>query len=131
VTKTSQELAAAVLRERGEGDLLIAYQKLMQGLSFYTRSRVTQFEGLNEIRFGAERATDRDHFFWHDTERLAREWRSGRRIFIATEKKRVPELNALLDPPPRVLVTDRKRVLLVNFPVESAQAVSFRRRKGA
>jgi hypothetical protein len=88
----------------------------MQSLGFYTRQRIVQFDAYHEIEAGALTAPDHDDWFWKDPERLAREWASGRRVFIATEAKHVPDLNELLEPDPRLLVQDHRRVVLVNFP---------------
>jgi 4-amino-4-deoxy-L-arabinose transferase-like glycosyltransferase len=127
VTKTSRVLAEAINPYREQGDLIVSYKRLMQGLGFYTRERIVQFDAYQEIEAGALVAPDRDEYFWDDTGRLEREWKSGRRVFIVTDDKFVPDLDHLLDPAPRILVQDHKRVVLVNFPatahpVESATA---------
>ncbi|MEW6271312.1 MAG: hypothetical protein AB1689_18685, partial [Thermodesulfobacteriota bacterium] len=116
VTKTSRALADAIVPLRQAGDLLLSYKRLMQGLPFYTRSRVIQFDAYHEIRFGALIAPNHDELFWDDFERVESEWSSGRRVFIATDVKHIPFLEQELDPAPRVLVQDHRRVVLVNFP---------------
>ena len=91
----------------------------MQGLPFYTGSRVVQFEadGLyDELQFGASQAPDRAQFFWSHMLRLAERWRSGQRTFIVTGAECERELEASLAPAPQVLVRDGDRVVLVNFP---------------
>jgi 4-amino-4-deoxy-L-arabinose transferase-like glycosyltransferase len=122
VTKTSRVLASAVMAERAPGDLLVAYRKFMQGLSFYTRGRVVQVMAYNELDVLAMQSPDRAEFFWDDTSRLAREWSSGRRVFIATNRELEPALSELLEPEPRVLVRDDRRVVLVNFPEAGARS---------
>ena len=127
VTKTSRVLAEAINPYRQQGDLIVSYKRLMQGLGFYTRQRIVQFDAANEIEAGALVAADHDEYFWDDVDRLKREWKSGRRVFIATDEKFIPDLNRMLDPPPQILVQDHRRVVLVNFPatthsVESATA---------
>jgi len=132
VTKTSRVLAEAIEPYRQQGDLIVSYKRLMQGLGFYTKQRIVQFDAYQEIEAGALVAPDRDEYFWDDRDRLEREWKSGRRVFIVTDEKFVDDLNALLDPAPQILVQDHRRVVLVNFPatahsVEPATARAARR----
>jgi hypothetical protein len=87
----------------------------MQSLAFYTGQRIVQYDSYGEIRDGAETAPDHDEWFWDEPDRLKDAWGS-RRVFIATEAKWIPELNRILDPDPRILVQDHRRVVLVNFP---------------
>jgi len=116
VTKTGHSLAEAIAPLREPGDLLISYKRLMQSLGFYTRQRIVQFDAYHEVEAGALTAPDREEWFWQDFDRLAREWSSGRRVFMATDRKHLPELEGKLDPKPRLLVQDHRRVVLVNFP---------------
>lgn len=123
VTKTGRALAEAIAPLRQDGDLLISYKRLMQSLGFYTRQRIVQFDAYHEIEAGALIAPDHDDWFWKDVGRLEREWASGRRVFLATDRKHVEELGKLLVPAPRLLVQDHKRVVLVNFPAAAPGSV--------
>jgi 4-amino-4-deoxy-L-arabinose transferase-like glycosyltransferase len=123
VTKTGYALAAAMAPLREPGDLLVSYMRLMQSLGFYTRQRIVQFNAYHEIAEGAQSAPDHDDWFWNDFSRLEREWASGRRVFIATDKKHIPHLTEELDPKPRLLVQDHRRVVLVNFPATGPGSV--------
>jgi Aminoarabinose transferase C-terminal domain len=121
LTKTARDLAAAIIPEKSPTDLLVAYRKIMPSLSFYTRGRVVQVQAYGELDFGAEQSTDQAEFFWDDTHRLESEWRSSRRVFIATNRDLEETLAARLDPRPKVLARDGNRVVLVNFaPLRSA-----------
>jgi 4-amino-4-deoxy-L-arabinose transferase-like glycosyltransferase len=124
VTKTSRVLAEAIQPYRQQGDLIVSYKRLMQGLGFYTKQRIVQFDAYQEIEAGALVAPDRDAFFWDDLDRLQREWKSGRRVFIVTDTKFVPDLNGSLEPLPQLLVRDHNRVVLVNFPAPAHSVVS-------
>lgn len=115
VTKTGHELAVAINAHSEPGDLIVTYKRLMQSLGFYTRRRIVQFDAYQEIEAGALAAPDHADWFWDDPARLQREWSSGRRVFIATDVKHIPQLRAELTPEPRVLVQDHRRVVLVNF----------------
>ncbi len=123
VTKTSHALATAIQPLREPGDLLVSYKRLMQSLGFYTRQRIVQFGAYHEIAFGARIAPDHDAYFWDDFELLQKEWSSGRRVFIATEEKHIPFLAEALEPAPRLLVQDQRRVVLVNFPAAGSEVV--------
>ncbi|HZR84337.1 MAG TPA: glycosyltransferase family 39 protein [Candidatus Binatia bacterium] len=130
IAKTTRDLAIAIEREAVPADrpLVVSYRRLMQSLSFYTRGRVTMLDPhatFNEITDSARSSADYGEFFWSDLGRLQAEWSSGRKVFIATDRAMVPELASSLSPAPRVLASDGKRVLLVNFPTpggESARA---------
>jgi len=123
VTKTARALAEAINPYRQQGDLIVSYKRMMQSLGFYTRQRIVQFDAYHEIEAGALIAPDHDEYFWKDMDRLAREWASGRRVFIATDEKHVPFLDEHLVPAPRVLVQDHRRVVLVNFPATAHGSV--------
>lgn len=123
VTKTGFVLAEAIAPLREPGDLLVSYKRLMQSLGFYSRQRIVQFDAYHEIEAGAVTAPDHDDWFWKDFARLEREWTSGRRVFMATDRKHIPELKRLLVPEPRLLVQDHRRVVLVNFPATEPVAV--------
>lgn len=123
VTKTGHSLAEAIAPLREPGDLLISYKRLMQSLGFYTRQRIVQFDAYHEVEAGALTAPDREEWFWQDFGRLEREWSSGRRVFMATDRKHLPELEGKLDPKPRLLVQDHRRVVLVNFPATAPDSV--------
>jgi 4-amino-4-deoxy-L-arabinose transferase-like glycosyltransferase len=124
VAKTSRDLAAAIARETAAGDdhLVVSYRRLMQSLSFYTRGRVTMLdphEGFSEIASGVKSAEDYDDWFWSDVERLRAQWASGRKVFVATDRRMLGDLSGTLVPEPRILARDGRRVLVVNFPPAS------------
>ena len=122
VTKTARELAFAINDVRQPGDLIVSYKRLMQSLAFYTGQRIVQYDSYGEIKDGALTAPDHDDWFWDDPERLKDAWGS-KRVFIATEAKWIPQLTEMLEPDPRVLVQDHRRVVLVNFPAPAHDSV--------
>jgi len=121
VVKTARSLGTAVIENRREGDLVAAYGQFMQSLSFYGRTRVVQIEVQNEIKDGAEHAPDAVDWFWEGTTRLADNWSSQRRVFLATSRRKVKEIEGVLHPPPRVLARDFDRILLVNYPAPGSK----------
>lgn len=122
VTKTARALADGINDVRQPGDVIVSYKRLMQSLAFYTGQRIVQYDAYGEIKDGALTAPDHDDWFWDDPERLKDVWAS-KRVFIATEAKWIPQLRELLEPDPRVLVQDHRRVVLVNFPAPAHGSV--------
>jgi len=118
VTKTARALAVEINAHHQPGDLIVSYKRLMQSLAFYTRERIVQYDAYGEIKDGALTAPDHDAWFWNDPATLEEAWAS-RRVFVATDMRWVPELRELLDPEPRILVQDHRRVVLVNFPASA------------
>jgi hypothetical protein len=118
LASTSRGLATAIAHEASPGDVVAQDGTLMQGLSFYLRRRVIQIGDAGEIARGAARASDRDDFFWADTERLAKEWRSDRRIYVAMNRPQLAEAMDRLVPTPRLVVQCGRRVVLSNGPRE-------------
>jgi hypothetical protein len=110
-----------VLEHRREGDLVASYRHLMQSLSFYGQTRVVQVNAPGEIESGAKYSHDWAEWFWSGTERLAKEWSSGRRVFLATSRRKYEDLQGLLHPEPRLLARDHDRILLVNYPAEGSE----------
>jgi 4-amino-4-deoxy-L-arabinose transferase-like glycosyltransferase len=121
VVKTARSLGEAVLEHRREGDLVASYRHLMQSLSFYGKTRVVQVNAPGEIESGAKYSHDWAEWFWSGTERLAKEWSSGRRVFLATSRRKYEDLQGLLHPEPRLLARDHDRILLVNYPAEGSE----------
>lgn len=119
IVTTSRELAEAIERERRPGDLLASYNKFMQGLGFYTQSRITMIRGFHEIEDMRSWDPGYREFLWNNPKRLAKEWSSGRRVFLVTQRMNLRRLDRLLEPDPRIVASDRRRVLLVNFPPDA------------
>jgi hypothetical protein len=116
VVKTSAELARVVTEEARPGDLVVLYKKLWQGLPFYTERRIGMIRNYDEVWHGVSIAPDRERHYWRDLDPLVREWESGRRVFLLTNRELVPEVARRVEPEPRLLARDKRRVLVVNFP---------------
>ncbi|MDG2307763.1 MAG: phospholipid carrier-dependent glycosyltransferase [Candidatus Binatia bacterium] len=116
VVKTSEELAQVVDAEYRDGDLVVLYRKLWQGMPFYTQRRVGLIRSYGEVWHGVSISPEREEYYWADLEPLIREWNSGRRVFVLTNRDLVPEIAKRVDSDPRLLGRDRHRVVVVNFP---------------
>ena len=115
MVKTSKAVAVAAGREMGPGDLVVLYKKLWQGLPFYTERRVTMIKNFDELKHSI--TIEEDHpYYWNNLEPLVKEWDSGRRVFLFTNRDLVPEVAEAVTIEPRILARDRRRVVIVNFP---------------
>lgn len=116
VVKTSQEVAEAVNAEYRDGDLIVLYKKLWQGLPFYTGQRVGMIGNYDEVWHGVSISPEKESYYWDELEPLVEAWNSDRRVFVLTNREFVPTLARHLGREPRLLVRDRRRVAVVNFP---------------
>lgn len=116
VVKTSQEIAEAVDAEYRDGDLVVLYKKLWQGMPFYTKRRVGMIRNYDEVWHGVSIAPDRERYYWADLQPLIEAWDSDRRVIVLTNRELVPEIAKRVETEPRLLARDRRRVAVVNFP---------------
>lgn len=116
MVKSSQEIAEAVEAEYRDGDLVVLYKKLWQGMPFYTERRVGMIRSFDEVWHGVSISPEREQHYWADLAPLIREWDSGRRVFLLTNRDMVPEIAKRVGIEPRLLARDRRRVVVVNFP---------------
>ena len=67
-----------------------------------------------ELEPGANRLPNPEEFFLRSDAEIDALWRSGKRVFIVTEIRHLEGLPDL-DPAPRTVTRDRKRLVLANF----------------
>lgn len=105
---------AALVRERGrEGDRIVAYRSLMQGLSFYLGRRIVVAGTLNELEFGAAREEDPQWFI--DAAQLRRLWNGPDRVLLVTKPRHAGLLASDLGREPVRLGETPGGVLFANF----------------
>lgn len=105
---------AALVRERGrEGDRIVAYRSLMQGLSFYLKRRIVIAEDLNELEFGA--AQEGDPRWFLGAEELRELWNGPDRVLLVSEPKNEDRLKVDLGREPVRLGETPGGVLFANF----------------
>jgi 4-amino-4-deoxy-L-arabinose transferase-like glycosyltransferase len=102
--------AASVI---GPDDRLAVYRHLVHGITFYSRHRVIMVKAWGELDFGSQQG-DQRAYFWPDDEMLVGEWSRGRRLFLVINRNELDALRARLDPPPRLVAGEGKKVLVVN-----------------
>lgn len=104
-------LAAASIT--GPDDRLVVYRHLVSGIPFYSRHRVIMAKAWGELDFGRQQG-DQKAYFWPDNETLLREWSAGGRLFLVINRKELDELRPRLDPPPRIVAAEGKKVLVAS-----------------
>jgi hypothetical protein len=108
-----RNLGHAAASAMGPDDRLAVYRHLVHGITFYSRHRVIMVKAWGELDFGRQQG-DQRAYFWPDDETLVREWSEGRRLFLVINRKELDELRPRLDPPPRIVAGEGKKVLVVN-----------------
>jgi len=114
VTENYPRLGKTIHQLARPQDQVIAYNHYVQGMPFYTRRRVVMVRGHGELNFGS-RQGDQSAFFWADDEALLQAWQSPRRIFLVINRRELAPLLSRMQPPPREIAAERKKVLIVNF----------------
>lgn len=107
--KAMAQVLSASLRP---GDVVAQFGVYRQGIPFYARCRTVQVEDMNELEFGAERASDRAAWFI-GREEFLRLWASGRRVYCVLGRDMMPFVQRDL-PGHRLLYRSRAGILVVN-----------------
>jgi 4-amino-4-deoxy-L-arabinose transferase-like glycosyltransferase len=96
-------------------DQVITYQEYVQAIAFYARHRVIVVGGgRGELKFGSLQG-DQHEFFWDDNEALLHAWKSPRHIFLVINREDLDLLKTRLQPAPRQIAAQDKKVVVVNF----------------
>ena len=95
-------------------DLIVHYRQYVLGINFYARRRVILVGGRGELTFGS-RQGDQHEFFWDGDEAVLRAWKSPRHIFLVIDRVELDKLKTRLQPAPRQIAAQGKKVVVVNF----------------
>ncbi len=141
VGKTSQAMGRTIAANAKPDDHLVAYDKFMQSLEFYTGRRIVLIDNFGELAPSEAWTEDAGDWFWHrrkacrlppgftgwlprgepwfwrGSDRLDALWASDGQVFIATGVDQIAELEELLDPAPIEIVREHRRVLLAKQPL--------------
>ena len=83
-TRSTYEVSQVIIKERQEGDTIAVYGEVLQGVPFYTRSRVMLIDYLGELEFGAKQAEGKG---WFPTgQEFLAEWNAQKRPFVLVVK---------------------------------------------
>jgi len=112
------EIGRTIKAQAAPDDLVVGYKQYSHSITLYGERRVVQAITDGELDFG-RRLPDGVAYFFPTDDDLLRAWSSGRRMFMAVSRTELETLAPRLDPPPRQILAEKRKVLVVNFP-ESA-----------
>jgi 4-amino-4-deoxy-L-arabinose transferase-like glycosyltransferase len=115
VTEQYPALGMAIRQQARPQDQVILYNHYVQGIPFYAGRRVVVVGGHGELDFGSHQG-DQSAFFWEQDESLVEAWQSSRRVFLVINRLELDPLQPQLQPAPRQIAAQGKKVLIVNFP---------------
>jgi len=113
----SGRAAAQILNDQAEPeDLIVMYRQLSQSLLFYADRRPIHLDDFVELTelVALMPAADREPWFWKGSEQLLEAWNSPRRVFVYINERNLAKLEPEFERPYRVLVRNRKRLLVDN-----------------
>jgi 4-amino-4-deoxy-L-arabinose transferase-like glycosyltransferase len=109
-----RHLGVTIREQAQPQDLVILYNHYVQGIPFYARRRAVVVGGHGELDFGS-RQGDQSAYFWERDGRLLQAWRSPRHVFLVINRLELEPLLPRLQPAPRQIAAQGKKVLIVNF----------------
>ena len=110
--KSVKKLSSVLSASLREGDVVAQYQTYRHGVPFYTKRRCVLVNEVGELKFGADRAADREEFFLDDAAFLAL-WNSPVRVFCVFQRNRLPFIREKF-PGHRLLYRSDEGILIVN-----------------
>jgi 4-amino-4-deoxy-L-arabinose transferase-like glycosyltransferase len=117
VAGTYPRLGEAIRVAARPQDLVVGYAHYVQGITYYGRHRVVQARAYGELDFGRRQGDD-GTFFWKTDDDLLRAWSSGQRLFLVINRTELERLRPRMQPEPRELAGEDKKVIVVNFDAE-------------
>jgi len=109
-----RRLGVTIREQARAQDLVILYNHYVQGVPFYARRRAVVVGGHGELDFGSHQG-DQSAYFWERDGRLLQAWRSPRHVFLVINRLELEPLLPRLQPAPRQIAAQGKKVLIVNF----------------
>ena len=82
--RTMKDVSDVIIRERRPGDVIVAYDEVLQGIPFYTKQRVMMVGHPGELEYGANQPEGRGWFL--TKEEFLRQWRAREKRFILVVK---------------------------------------------
>jgi 4-amino-4-deoxy-L-arabinose transferase-like glycosyltransferase len=95
-------------------DLVVHYRQYVLGINFYARRRVVLVGRPGELTLGSLQG-DQHEFFWEGDEALLQAWKSPRHLFLVIDRVELDPLKTRLQPVPRQIAAQGKKVVVVNF----------------
>lgn len=82
--RTMKDVSDVIIKERRPGDVIVAYDEVLQGIPFYTKQRVMMVGDPGELEYGANQPEGRGWFL--TKEEFLRQWRAREKRFILVVK---------------------------------------------
>lgn len=96
-TRSLQEAASVVSSVKREGDVVVAWGDIFQGLSFYTKQRVLCVNAVGELEYGSKQPEANGWFI--NKEEFVELWKQGdKRYIVVLEDKHGDRVNEVLPP---------------------------------
>jgi 4-amino-4-deoxy-L-arabinose transferase-like glycosyltransferase len=109
-----RRLGVTIREQARPSDLVILYNHYVQCIPFYARRRAIVVGGHGELDFGS-RQGDQSAYFWERDGQLLQGWGSPRHVFLVINRVELEPLLPRLQPAPRQIAAEGKKVLVVNF----------------
>ena len=116
VAKSGRSAAQVLNTEARPDDLIVMYRQLSQSLLFYADRRPVHLGDFGELTELVDLMPPaaRDPWFWQGSDRFLDAWDSPRRVFVYINEKNLKELEPSMAKPYRLLVRNRRRLLIDN-----------------
>ena len=89
-TRSVKTVSNVIIKEARQGETIAVYGEVLQGIPFYTKSRVMLIDYMGELEFGAKQ---KEGTGWFPTkDEFLKEWESGRPFVLVVEKERISGL---------------------------------------
>jgi len=109
-----RSIALTIGRLAQPQDQVVHYRQYVLGINFYARRRVVLVGPPGELTLGSLQG-DQHEFFWDSEEALLHAWKSPRHIFLVIDRVELDALQTRLQPAPRQIAAQGKKVVVVNF----------------
>ncbi|GHV53524.1 glycosyl transferase [Synergistales bacterium] len=95
-TRSTRDVAELASKFAGEGVTIAVYGDILQGVPFYTRSRVALVNAVGELEYGMNEADGDERRKWFmDLDTFRARWDAGEPFVLIAEEKRLSELAVL------------------------------------
>lgn len=114
LAKSYKDLGLAIAKHATRQDLVVSYGHFTQGIPLYSGQRTVLVGTRSELDFGS-RQGDHSRYFWAGDDEVVQHWSSKEHLFLVINRVELEKLRPRLQPPPRELAGEGKKVVVVNF----------------
>lgn len=110
-SETSRELASGIGKVASSNTKIVTVGPL-QGVSWYLKQRIAVTGDLDELTFGSRQGEQKEWFPAQDE--LLKRWGGMEHLLIILKKRELDKMAPLLSPPPKIVMTSGRRLLISN-----------------